>query len=138
MGPLTFNSTVVGAQGNGAVLYDAETGGYNVFEQRTDPQGNLVGDPIEINTPSGGDAIAASVTEAPDGNMVAVYIGQGPEGGPGIYFRRINADGTLPDASETYVGPSAYWGQGMPGVLLPSVAIDPDDNFAIASAENGL
>lgn len=141
--PMVLNSTASSASG-GAIAYsqqDPTTGYFNAFVQLTDQQGNMVGSPIEINTPSGGDAIAAGIAEAPDGNIVAVYVGNGPEDslyGEGIYFRQVNSDGSLPQTSETYVGTSNYLGQGTPALVMPSVAIDPDDNFAIASAENGL
>ena len=138
-GPMVFNSTASSASGS-ALAYseqDSTTGFFNSFVQLTDLQGNLIGSPVQINTPSGGDAIIAGVAEAQDGNIVAVYIGQGPAGGPGIYFRQINSDGSLPQTSETFVGTSNYAGYG-PFLLMPSVAIDPDDNFAVASAENGI
>jgi hypothetical protein len=141
MAPMILNSTAVDAQGNGAILYNA---GSNVFVQLTDPQGNLVGGPIQVNTPVGGDAIAAGLAMAPDGNFVAVYYGAGPayvtEGvSDGLYARRFSPGGSSPDASEFLVG-SGYGGNGFfngLSILPPTVAIDPDDNFVIDSGGFG-
>jgi hypothetical protein len=136
VGPQVLNSTAEDASGDGVILYNVlnTNNMWCVYAQLTDPQGSLVGDPILVNTPSGGDAIAADVAMAPDGNFVAVYYGAGPnnadDGGCGIYARRFNADGTPVAGGEFLVAPN-----GIDANMLPTVAIDPDDNFVVAWAD---
>jgi hypothetical protein len=133
-GPMVFSSAAVGSQGNGAILYSAqgEDGNYAAYVELTDSHGKLVGDPIQVNTDVGGDAIAANIAMASDGNYVATYWGAGPDG-EGLYARRYYADGTSPDVSEFCVTQNIYPGYGN----APTVAIDPDDNFAIAWNDAG-
>ncbi len=131
--PQVFNSAAVDAQGNGVILYNhyntaPSTDYLDVDAQLTDPQGNLVGDPIPVNTPTAGDHVAGGVAMAPDGNFVAVYYGAGPAAGyENVYARQFAADGT-PLAAEFVVATNAY---------QPSVAIGPDDTFAVAYVANG-
>jgi hypothetical protein len=134
-GPQYFTSAAAAADGSGAILYSAcsSNGNYDVFVQLTDPSGNSVGDPIQVNTDVGGDALAAGIAMAPDGNFVAMYWGAGPDFSEGLYARRYNADGTSLDASEFNVGANIYGGWGN----APTVAIDPDDNFVIAWNDAG-
>jgi hypothetical protein len=123
-GPKNFNSIAMDAQGNGVILYNSPDadGNYAVYAQLTDPNGGLVGGLIAVSTPTGDDNFAADVAMDPDGNFVAVYWGDA------VYAREFNADGS-PVGSPFVVAPVGYT---LYGGMYPTVAMDPDDNFAVA------
>jgi hypothetical protein len=130
-----FNATASDGQGNSVFVYnslDTTSGVFNVDLQPTDAQGNRFGDPILVNTPSNGDHLCPAVAVAPDGRFVVTWYGDGPGGNGGcdIWARQFGAD-------LSPLGPEFMVGQFLDNAyeVAPTVAIDPDGNFAIASTD---
>ncbi|MFO0809077.1 MAG: protein-arginine deiminase family protein [Gemmataceae bacterium] len=123
-----FTSTAADAAGNTVITwttaFDYDGTGNNAYGRLFDSLGIPRGPQFRINSYAPGDQYSSGVAMTPDGRFVAVTNGPGPQG-PGIYFRRYDADGTPLDAQEVRVNQSSGW------VINATIAADSAGNFLI-------
>jgi hypothetical protein len=120
------------SQGNAAFLYngiDLNSGLMNTFVRWTDPTGQPVGNPVQVNAASDGDSVGSALAVAPDGRSVVVWVDDipGADGYAHIWAKEFNADHTAA-GSQFVVAPypGFYWD------LPPTVSLDDNGDMAFA------
>jgi hypothetical protein len=108
-------------------LIDGTLGNYDVYGQRVDASGNLVGGEFKVNTTSTGSQRSADIAMDASDNFVVVWqtFGQDEAGSYGIYAQRFDAGGNKVNA-EFQVNDYTTGSQ-----LAPEVAMDDAGNFVV-------
>ena len=131
-------AVAVAPNGNYVVVWSSQNqdaGGWGVFAQKYDRQGNMSGSEIQVNVDAATEASDqqwSSIAMDDNGNFVIVWSGSGPGDSDGVFYRRFNADGTAADPKEVLVNTTTAGVQDN-----ATVAMNGNGSFVIIWEGNG-
>ena len=131
-------AVAVAPNGDYVVVWSSQNqdaGGWGVFAQKYDRQGNMSGSEIQVNVDAvteASDQQWSSIAMDDNGNFVIVWSGSGSGDSDGVFYRRFNADGTSADPKEVLVNTTITGVQDN-----ATVAMDGNGNFVIIWEGNG-